>query len=305
MLARVLGVIVRKRLQDFGLVHARNAIPAPAASGPGVEPLPTEHLEHRRLEREWQNSVGHALLDKPHAEAGSAAVFGHQFDRIAELLRDAPPGVLVEVGCGKGHLLRRLRDKPWLAGRALVGLDLSRAVFALPPDGLAGVEGDGETLPFRQGSLAALVYDGALHHLIDYPQALREAMRVLAPGGMLVIFEPVSSAFSRLVHRVLDPIIFRKTVYESPIDQLYKARFREDVIVRVLREGLRVVAYDRSDFLAYPFTGCYAGLVFGRSEPFMRRLLALEDVAWKAPVMRRVARALAWRFLIVAVKPSS
>jgi NDP-sugar pyrophosphorylase family protein/SAM-dependent methyltransferase len=305
VLARVLGVILRKRLQDFGLLRARGASASPVAPAPAAA-LPADHQTHRRLEREWQDSVGHALLDKPHAAPGSAAVFVHQFDRIADLLRDAPPGVVVEVGCGKGHLLRRLREKSWLAGRTLVGLDLSRAVFALPDDGLAGVEGDGERLPFQRGSVAALVYDGALHHLIDYPQALREAMRVLVPGGMLVLFEPVSSAFSRLMHRLLDPIVFRKgTVYESPIDLLYKARFREDVIVRVLREGLRVVAYDRSDFLAYPFTGCYAGSVFGRSERFMRRLLALEEVAWKAPVMRRVARMLAWRFLIVAVKPSS
>src|SRR6185436_16456787 len=186
VLARVLGLILRKRLQDFGLLRPHRTPALPAG-------LPAEHLEHRRLEREWQDSVGHALLDKPHAAPGSAAVFVHQFDRIADLLRDAPPGVLLEVGCGKGHLLRRLREKPWLAKRTLVGLDLSRAVFALPEDGLSGVEGDGEALPFLRGSVAALVYDGALHHLIDYPQALREAMRVLVPGGMLVLFEPVSS----------------------------------------------------------------------------------------------------------------
>ena len=298
-LARVLALILRKRAQDLPPWRWRRARPSVR---PGAAPAaPREQAtEHRRLEREWQDRVGTALLDKPYEAPGSAAVWVQQFDRIAELLRTAPPGPLIEVGCGKGHLLRRLREKPWLAGRPLVGLDLSRAVFALPPAGLAGVEGDGEHLPFRDGRAAALVYDGALHHLIDYPRALRDAARVLAPGGLLVVFEPVSSAFSRLVHRLLDPLVFRRTVYESPIDRLYKGRFSEDTILHVLGEDLRVVSHGRSDFLAYPFTGCYAGSAFSRSEAFMRRLLALEELAWRTPLVRRLARAFAWRFTLVA-----
>lgn len=309
-LRRILLLIVRKRLGDLAVSRwlaehrerrrrrivaaARAALPADAGSAE----------EHRRQEREWQDTVGYALLDRPHDTPGAAAVFDGQFDRIAALLRSAPAGPLIEVGCGRGHLLRRLREKTWFAGRCLVGLDLSRAVFALPGHDLAGVEGDGETLPFRDRSVAALVYDGALHHLIDYPQALREAARVLVPGGVLVLFEPVSSAFSQFVHRVLDPLVFRKTVYESPIDQLYKARFREEAIVEVLREHFHIRSHTRSDFLAYPLTGCYAGSVFGRRLALMRRVMALEDAAWKVPALRRVARALAWRFTIVAVKPA-
>ena len=296
-LARVLRLIVRKRLQDLPPFRWRRA-----GAAPPVSATPAGEAAHRRLEREWQDQVGCALLDKPYQAAGSAAVWTEQFDRIADLLRAAPPGPLIEIGCGKGHLLRRLREKPWLADRPLVGLDLSRAVFALPAAGLAGVEGDGERLPFRDGQAAALVYDGALHHLIDYPGALREAVRVLAPGGLLVVFEPVSSAFSRLVHRLLDPVVFRQTVYESPIDRLYKARFREETILDVLGAELRVVAYRRSDFLAYPFTGCYASSAFARSEAFMRRLIALEARAWRTPVVRGLARRLAWRFTIVATK---
>ena len=45
--------------------------------------------------------------------------------------------------------------------------------------------------------------------------------------------------------------------------------------MRVLGEGLQLVSYRRSDFLAYPLTGCYAGSVVGRSEPVMRRLIPL------------------------------
>jgi dTDP-glucose pyrophosphorylase/SAM-dependent methyltransferase len=296
-LGRVLALIAQKRLHDLGLGRWRarpGRLPAPAV-------VAGEADSHRRMEREWQDSVGHDLLEKPHEAAGAALVFNRQFDWIADALRAAPPGPVVEVGCGRGHLLRRLREKPWLAARTLVGIDLSRAVFALRAPSLAGVRGDGESLPLRDGSVAALVYDGALHHLIDYPHGLREATRALAPGGILVLLEPVSSVFSRTVHRCLDPLVFRRVVYESPIDQLYKDRFREEVVVAVVREGLELRARTRSDFLAYPLTGCYAGSAFGRSVRFMRAMLAVEQLAWRVPGLRRIVGIVAWRFAIVAV----
>jgi SAM-dependent methyltransferase len=295
---RVLLLIARKRLGDFGLWR-RHALPqAPTVA-------PAEADSHRRMEREWQDTVGEELLEKPHEAAGAALVFNQQFDWIADALRAAPPGPIVEVGCGRGHLLQRLREKPWLAERTLVGIELSRAVLALRGSTLVGVRGDGESLPLREASVAALVYDGALHHLIDYPQGIREATRALAPGGILVLLEPVSSVFSRTVHRCLDPLVFRRVVYESPIDRLYKDRFREDVVVAVIREGLALRARARSDFLAYPLTGCYAGSTFGRSVRFMRAMLALERLAWRVPGLRQVAALVAWRFAVVAVKPAT
>jgi len=260
---------------------------------------------YRAEERVWQNEVGHTLLDKPYESAGSSAVFARQWSRIAEALRDVGAGPVVEVGCGKGHLLRWMRAAAAAPGRTFVGIDLSRAVFALPPQQLAGAMADGEHLPLRDASVAALIYDGALHHLIDYIDALREAFRVLRPGGLLILFEPVSSPFSRAIHHLLDPIIFRKTVYESPIDQRYKDDFDEDAIARFLAAEGILLRRDHTDFLAYPLTGCYAGSIFSRHEGLMRALLALEQGIARIPGLRKLATVFAWRFLIVARKESS
>lgn len=264
-----------------------------------------EAARYRLAEREWQNEVGHTLLDKPYAIAGSAAVFERQWQRIADILRRAQPGPVVEVGCGKGHLLHWLRTAAPAAGRTFVGLDLSRAVHGLPPLDLAGAMADGEHLPLRSDSVAALVYDGALHHLIDYLDALREALRVLVPGGLLILFEPVSSPFSRAVHHLLDPFIFRQTVYESPIDQRYKDTFDEEAIARFLEREGTLLTRAHTDFLAYPFTGCYAGSAFARSERLMRLLMEVESRIENAPGLRRIGSFFAWRFLIVARKESS
>jgi SAM-dependent methyltransferase len=280
-------------------MRARPDDPAPAAS------RQAEKQHYERLERAWQDSVGQGLLDQPHALPGSALVFRRQADRLIDQIDLSRPAALIEIGCGNGHFLRRLSAR---AGRGwnLVGVDVSRAVWSLKAHGLSGVQADGERLPFRAGSAAYLVYDGALHHLIDYPAALREAVRVLAPGGSLLIFEPASGWFNRLMHRLFDPIVFRRsTVYESPIDVRYKAHFRREVIVDELRRLGMALRESRSDFLAYPLTGCYAGSPFARSETLMRLAIRIEDRVAALPLLGRLASWFAWRFTIVARKPAS
>jgi SAM-dependent methyltransferase len=268
---------------------------------PATDPVEREH--YRRLERAWQDDVGHALLDKPFELAGGAAVFARQLDRIAAALAGVADGPLVDIGCGNGQLLLRLRDDPRFTNRPLIGVDVSVAVATAAARGLRAVKADGEFLPFRDASVAAVVYNGALHHIIDYRAALREALRVLRPGGRLVVFEPVSSAFSRVVHHVLDPLVFRAACeYESPIDQRYKDDFRERAIVQVLATNRVALVHEHSDFLAYPLTGCYATSPFARSARLMRLLIAAEERVARIPGLRRLARALAWRFLIVGVK---
>lgn len=263
-----------------------------------------EAAHYRRLERAWQDEVGCALLDKPFETPGSAAVFYRQWDRLLAEIDRAPAGLVIEVGCGKGHFLRRARER-FGAARRLIGIDISRAVYNLPAAGLLAVKADGEALPFRDGCASCVVYDGALHHLINYRTALREALRVLAPGGVLLVFEPVSSRFSQLAHRVLDPLIFRTVVYESPIDIRYKGEFRRAAVGAVLRECGLQWREDHSDFLAYPFTGCYAGSPFARSTRLMRWLIAIEDRVAALPLLGSVARVFSWRFTIVARKPDA
>ncbi|MGW1147811.1 class I SAM-dependent methyltransferase, partial [Streptomyces sp. NPDC002454] len=91
-------------------------------------------------------------------------------------------GAVIDVGCGNGRFVERLRrERP---ERPVVGVDLSAGI-------LAGVPGtvlvaDGAALPFAGGTFDAVLAMHMLYHLPDIRAAIAEAARVLRPGGVLV-----------------------------------------------------------------------------------------------------------------------
>ena len=112
------------------------------------------------------------------------------------LIRDtfAPlPGKrILDIGCGPGMLARRLVD----AGATVTGIDpgaaaLAKARASVPEARFEAATG--EALPFPDGSFDGAVMLNALHHVPDPAAALLEAARVLAPGGLLVVVEPLAA----------------------------------------------------------------------------------------------------------------
>ena len=94
---------------------------------------------------------------------------------------------VLDVGCGVGMYLRAIRA----FGGRVYGLDIDaqRAVQAhqLLPD---VVVAPAEQLPFVQGSFDVVLLHEVIEHVKDDQCAIREAHRVLAPGGRMVIFAP-------------------------------------------------------------------------------------------------------------------
>jgi ubiquinone/menaquinone biosynthesis C-methylase UbiE len=93
---------------------------------------------------------------------------------------------LLEVGCGTGHWLARLAAR----GVAVAGLDASLEMLAKAREKLADVElvhGRAESLPWHDASFDRVLCINALHHFSDKVTFVREARRVLRPGGALLI----------------------------------------------------------------------------------------------------------------------
>ncbi|QDU66038.1 class I SAM-dependent methyltransferase [Engelhardtia mirabilis] len=104
------------------------------------------------------------------------------FDRFAQRLLEQAPGSVLDVGCGRGGLLRRCEA----AGVAAVGLeeDAERAE-ELVRAGLDVRRGRAEQLPFEDGAFEWVTMRHVPHHLVDPPRAVAEALRVASVGVLL------------------------------------------------------------------------------------------------------------------------
>jgi len=74
------------------------------------------------------------------------------------------------------------------------------------------VEADGLALPFRDGSLDGITVGFGVRNLADLDAGFREMLRVLRPGGCLVVLEfsrPQGPLLSRLYHFYLQRLLPR------------------------------------------------------------------------------------------------
>jgi SAM-dependent methyltransferase len=94
---------------------------------------------------------------------------------------------ILDIGCGVGAFVRRLREfSSHVAGIDVDEERVKEGGKALPDLALAV----GERLPFAGGAFDVVLLHEVLEHVSDDQVTLREAYRVLRPGGRVVIFCP-------------------------------------------------------------------------------------------------------------------
>ena len=129
---------------------------------------------------------------------------------IVRLLEQERLDYVLDAGTGTGRMLELLA--PYI--KRGIGIDVSPEMLAIARDrlGNAGAfncqvrRGDVYRLPFAdgeaKGGFDAVLFHQVLHYLDDPQAALREAIRVLKPGGriMIVDFAPHDLEFLRNEH---------------------------------------------------------------------------------------------------------
>jgi len=101
--------------------------------------------------------------------------------RAAKELLEGVTGRVLDLGSGPGVLDAALS----MDGTEIIPLDISPAMLASA--GPRAVAGDALSIPLRDGSVDAVVALGLSTYVRDLDRLLREAARVLVPGGRLVI----------------------------------------------------------------------------------------------------------------------
>ncbi len=168
-------------------------------------------------------------------------------------------GLILEAGCGLGQVVYYLRQR----GYNVAGVDY--VPEALQPDiahqlGLPLMAADVHQLPYATNSLDTYLSFGVVEHFEQGPvPALREAFRVLKPGGVLILTVPhpnfveaLRNFANRVIPGRLAKVGKRAEYFEWQPDHRSMARFIEQV-------GFKV---ERSEPLSHSYTWYGLGPLF-------------------------------------------
>jgi SAM-dependent methyltransferase len=115
------------------------------------------------------------------------AIYNEWYSMLAAELPTGP-GAVLELGSGAGY-----------CDRYISGL-ITSEVFCCPSVQLVL---DGRHIPFRDGSLRAIVFTNVLHHIPNLRGFFEEASRCLRLGGKILMIEPWVTPWSRFVYKHL------------------------------------------------------------------------------------------------------
>jgi ArsR family transcriptional regulator len=203
------------QLKQAGLVEDRRTGKsnlyrlAPAGGGPLDEILTkaqgeiaearTDHNAMRRVVKKRQDKM-RAFFDSVAGRLGRDYVPGKSWKSLAEaFLRLLPPMVIADLGAGDGSFALLLAQ----AATRLIAVDSSQKMLDVAREhavrnDVVNAEfrlGDMEELPIDDGAVDLAFFSQSLHHAGRPERAVREAWRILRPGGRIVVLDLAKHRF--------------------------------------------------------------------------------------------------------------
>lgn len=189
--------------------------------------------ETARVERIWDRTA--RIYDK------RIAFFERRlFEGGREWVCSRARGKTLEIAVGTGRNLGLYGDDV-----ELTGIELSEGMLAIAQTRAADLgtaadlrRGDAQSLDFPDEAFDTVTCTISLCSIPDPAAAIREARRVLRPGGRFVAMEHVRSPSLpvRLVQKAIDPLTVRfegDHVTREPLEHLRRESFRIDELERL------------------------------------------------------------------------
>jgi ubiquinone/menaquinone biosynthesis C-methylase UbiE len=165
---------------------------------------------------------------------------------------------VLEIGCGAGNLLLQAT----VAGSYPLALDLSMQALTFvrsrleearsgveAPSGYALTQAIGERLPLADESFDCILLSEVIEHLEAPQHSIREAARVLRPGGRLLITTPNYRSFWPVMEWLVD----RLNMAPKMAGEQHISRFHSSSLNRMLRELGLQIGYSGSIYHLSPF----------------------------------------------------
>jgi arsenite methyltransferase len=133
-------------------------------------------------------------------------------DKVISKLNFTGSESILDIGCGRGLLLLEVAKK--IPNGKAIGADLwlgnieykNSPQMVLDNATIEGVSGrievvtaDAQALPFNDKSFDIVMTSLMMHHISDIHKALNEMVRVLKPGGTLVIADVNSKRYAKMI----------------------------------------------------------------------------------------------------------
>lgn len=134
---------------------------------------------------------------------------------IIELLQPESKQSLLDVGGGTGRVTSALVAN---VGWACVVDPAERMLVQARDKGLCIYQSVAEHLPFLNEAFDRILVVDAFHHFQDQSQAARELLRVLRPGGRMIIKEPDSRHGVVKLVNLAERLLFTHAYVLTPAD---------------------------------------------------------------------------------------
>jgi SAM-dependent methyltransferase len=163
---------------------------------PASSALATDNLV---INRSWEDLVRtdkyERMLKRRQKHLAHLPAYRRQLATLQRLLGEArcADGPVLEVACGMGFHLLELSARGWTN---LLGLEIDPDLCWLTRDAarrfglsVGALAGDACAIPLANDTCAAVLSHSFFEHVYDVDLALREQVRVLRPGGLLLIID--------------------------------------------------------------------------------------------------------------------